>query len=359
MNIALPQIAGHDILTHSRLACFKTCARKHWLRYDQGVRPVKDSRALRFGAAVHEIIDRVNRGEPIETAIHVVVDEMVPLDPSIDLYDEHIMDACKVGALMEGYYAYWGNSEDGSTRVIDTLVSEQAFELPIRNLDTGRSSRTYAYAGKIDAIVRLADGRLAVMETKTTSSPCEYGSDYWMRLRVDDQITGYLLGARSLGYEVDTIIYNVILKPRQERKQVADLDPQGLKMVVNENGERVRNKKNEWKQTAGDFERMLRRPQTVGEMAAEMRYVVYEELRRWFHRYEVVRTPQQIDEWQQQLWQQAAAVRDGHDYRNTSACLSFGRCEYLAVCHTSISRAGYPPEFTAIEHAHPELETNE
>ena len=44
----------------------------------------------------------------------------------------------------------------------------------------------------------LADGRLALIEHKTTASDLAPDSDYWMRLRCNDQVYQYVLGARAL-----------------------------------------------------------------------------------------------------------------------------------------------------------------
>src|SRR5690606_32440122 len=72
-------------------------------------------------------------------------------------------------------------------------------------------------AGKIDKIVRLPDGRTAIMEHKTTSDSIASDSDYWARLRLDSQISLYVLAARELGYDVQTVLYDVVRKPRHER----------------------------------------------------------------------------------------------------------------------------------------------
>ena len=52
-TVSLPQLQGLNVLTHSRMSTFKTCARKHQLAYELGIRPSRGARPLRMGAAVH------------------------------------------------------------------------------------------------------------------------------------------------------------------------------------------------------------------------------------------------------------------------------------------------------------------
>ena len=52
-----------------------------------------------------------------------------------------------------------------------------------------------------DRIVRLADGRLALQEYKTTTKDTAPGGAYWARLRLDQQVSRYMLAARAEGLD--------------------------------------------------------------------------------------------------------------------------------------------------------------
>jgi hypothetical protein len=89
-----------------------------------------------------------------------------------------------------GYQWRWAGAR------LEVVATEQAFRVPLVNPATGKATPTFELAGKIDGIVRLEDGRLAVKESKTCSEDLGADSDYWRRLRIDHQITLYMLAAR-------------------------------------------------------------------------------------------------------------------------------------------------------------------
>ena len=74
-------------------------------------------------------------------------------------------------------------------------------------------------AGKIDGLGVLHDGRLALVEHKTTSSDVSPDSNYWIRLRANPQVMQYILAARALGWDVSVVLYDVTRKPSIRVKQ--------------------------------------------------------------------------------------------------------------------------------------------
>ena len=76
MAIALPQLRGSELITHSRRTCRMSCSKKHWYRYELGVVPSRDSTPLRFGGAFHKGVevyyqhpDRVAADDAAQSAI--------------------------------------------------------------------------------------------------------------------------------------------------------------------------------------------------------------------------------------------------------------------------------------------------
>ncbi|MCK4343264.1 MAG: hypothetical protein KAY37_16240 [Phycisphaerae bacterium] len=74
-----------------------------------------------------------------------------------------------VRQLLTGHFWRYENDD------VEIIDVERTFELPLVNPQTGRASRAFALAGKIDAIVRLADGRLYASQRERDETPEQYG----------------------------------------------------------------------------------------------------------------------------------------------------------------------------------------
>ena len=61
-------------LTHSRLASFRACPRKHWMRYELGLVPERDSFSLRVGSAFHLALDTLAKGGDPGAAMEQALD---------------------------------------------------------------------------------------------------------------------------------------------------------------------------------------------------------------------------------------------------------------------------------------------
>lgn len=245
MSMSLPQLAGSNSLTHSRMSCYKTCPKKHYFSYELGIRPERSPDFFTFGSAFHLGLDLRAQGKSIDDAILGATAGYGTL-PNWCQSDEQI-HAWKVAretvaALLAGYFWYWERPEiPDALRPTKVIATEQAFTMPIRNPDTGASARNFVAAGKCDKIVELGDGRLAVMEHKTTGDDISPTSDYWKRLKIDQQISLYYMAARDRGYNVETVLYDVVRKPGIAPKPIPVLDEQGFKIVLDPSGQRAYN----------------------------------------------------------------------------------------------------------------------
>lgn len=313
-------IEGLDVLTHSRMACWKTCPRKHQFHYLMGLRKERESDALRFGSSVHIGLDLLAQGASIQdvvTAIRERYDSPPTWANTDTLRHDLQLECTKVCSMLVGYDWRW-KSDDA-----EIIATEQVFVLPIHNPDTGAKTTTYQISGKIDKIVRLADGRAAIREHKTTGESVDPTSDYWKRLRIDSQISLYFWAARELGYNVQTIEYDVIRKPMIRPKKVSGGES------LEEYGKRL-----------------------VGDIGERPNF--------YYARQEVPRVASDIDEFLHELWQVQKTMRQGEltgrHYRNTSTCQMPYRCEYLDICHgvADLDR-GIPSGFRITDHAHEEL----
>jgi len=345
---------GQDILTHSRMACFKDCRERHRLRYDCRIGRVgADTKALRMGGALHLGIEALANGRTIDDACALIRQNYATVPGWADTFDWLIeREICL--RLLAGYEWRW--SEDP----IEHVRAEAQFRLPIVNPQTGRSSRTFVRSGKIDGIVRR-DGRLAVRETKTTSESIAPDSDYWPRLAIDSQIAGYVQAARAMGYAVETVFYDVIRKPGIAPKQVPLKDDMGFKIVLDRDGRRVM-KKGGLPRESGSTEdgyTLQVRVENPQEFGDRLTADIGERPDFYFARREIALTPETLAAYDRELWSIANDVRAGECYRNTSACLNPYVCEFTPICFNGIEvgpDGPVPDGFERRDWVHPELE---
>jgi hypothetical protein len=186
-----------DLLTATRMATLLGCPRRHYWRYELGLKSATESHALRFGSAWHAAMEARWRGAPLELVIQTAV---------TDCRFEEI-DLATLTGLLTGYFRRYAEES------VKELQPEVEFRHPIEG------SRSFDSAGKIDGLGVLQDGRLVMVEHKTTSESLDSGSDYWIRLRLNQQVMQYVVAARALGWDVRMILYDVAKKPAIRQRQ--------------------------------------------------------------------------------------------------------------------------------------------
>lgn len=314
---------GPERLTHTRLSCFRDCPRKHLLRYELGLRPAEEGLALRVGSAFHAALEAADKGNDPEAAIG---DRLT--DP---------FDLALVAAMFHAYQIRYADAR------LETVASEQTFEMPLVNPDTGHPTPTWILAGVIDRIVRLPDGRLALMENKTTSRDFSPGADYWLRLHLDQQLSIYLIAARHLGHDIDTILYDVTRRPQ--------LRP--LKATPEE--------ARKYKKDGTLYANQRDRDETPEEYAGRVSADIAERPDHYFSRIEIARLDQDLEDTARELWEQQKTIRamqrSNGWYRNPGACFGAGNwaCEYLNICQDRDLTTRTPDGFIRVADKHPEL----
>lgn len=346
-----------QLLTHSRKDAFKTCRRKHWYGYELKLRRVDDARALRMGSAYHDGIAALGRGESVEEACAVVRSNYAHCPEQFDQYEWDI-ECETVMRLVCAYEWRW------SAAPLENVAVERAFQLPLINPETGKRTPIFDWAGKIDGIVRLEDGRLAVKESKLFGDDISQDSSLWRRMRMDPQVSDYVHAARQLGHAVDTVLYDVARKPTIQPTAVPILDGDGLKIVLDLHGDRVLNAGNKsWRQTADKDKgyTLQSRPMTPEEWGEKLTKDICERPDYYFARVEIARMDADVMECQVEQWELQQAIREaqrtGRWYRTVSK-QTCPWCEYFDLCSTSqtIDPAHPPVGFEILSNPHPELE---
>lgn len=331
------------LLTSSRLRLYQSCPRAHHYRYEVGLTPTAPETGARaLGTAVHAGLEAWwvahKEGAPqyaLPSAFRSAEDAF-PFDDPFTL--------AMIRALVTGYDAAW--SEWAAT--VEVIGVELPFEAPLTHPVTGAPSATWRIAGKLDALVRLNDGRVAIIEHKTRSGDAAVGSDYRRKLTLDPQVSTYFEGVRALGYEADVCVYDVLCKP-------------SIKPLLATPEEKRRTKKDGAlyagtrlsDETAVEYEKRL-----IDTIAADRdRYLVHAE---------IVRSDAEREAHQWALWhavrsieETRRAARVARDVRavpqSPASCFGTGhKCPYLDICEGTAS-ARDETRFRRLPTVHPEL----
>lgn len=310
--------------THSRASCFRACPRRHQIRYELGIRPEETSFPLRVGSGFHAALEAADKGLDIDGAMT----DNIP-DP---------FDLAMVAAMYDGHARRW------EAYPLEPVAAEIEFDLPLTNPETGKASPVWRMCGKLDRLVRLPDGRIALMEYKTTSRDFSSGADYWLRLHLDQQLSIYVIAARELGYAVETILYDVTRRPMLRPLKATPVE---LRKYTQKTGELYANQRAE--------------DETPPEFAARVAADIAAKQDHYFARIEIARLDQDLDDCRAELWQQQLAIREaqrtGRWYRNPDSCVSSTGwpCDFLSICLNRNLDTHTPSGFVRSENVHPEL----
>ena len=135
---------------------------------------------------------------------------MTPLPSALDDMDPY--DMAVAAAMVQVHLG-------ATDPPLHMVASELVFKLPLRNRRTGRQSTLWSWEGVIDGIAQLDGGRLALVERKTTSRDVSPGADYWLQVMRDQQISQYVMAARIEGWNVTTVLYDVVRRPLHKAKR--------------------------------------------------------------------------------------------------------------------------------------------
>lgn len=201
-----------------------------------------------------------------------------------------------------------------------------------------------------------------IVEHKTTSEDASPGSDYWKRLQIDPQVSTYFAGGRALGHDIVECIYDVIGKPALRPSAVALTDADGVKIVHDANGQRVRTKDGKkWRESADSAQGYVlqTRPETPDEYRERLAAHVAENPERYYSRGKVVRLETEEADAAHDAWHTARLIREAELAkrwtRNPDSCVRYGRtCEFFGVC-TGTETLEESARFQRVASPHQEL----
>ena len=253
-------------LSASSIAAFKACPTRWYNAYVLGIRRVEDTEAQRVGTNWHKILEiaslkpgsickcvsqagptsiQYNPDCPLCAGTGFLPDDIMDavireldrayknIPASVSVEDAEIERITLLYSLI-GYRWLYSDQEPEQT-----ICRELEFELPLMNPTSCRALPNVKLKGKIDKILRLSNGDLAIKEHKSTSKGIDQDSPYWGHLNLDTQTTMYLYAARwmqvndprvpysGVGRDfkpVATILYDVWHKPGISPKKLSQSD---------------------------------------------------------------------------------------------------------------------------------------
>lgn len=242
MSTPVPAPRKRRLLTASRLAALRRCARMEYYAYQLGYRARKTPLPLRFGTVWHWVLEAYWRarmgGLDSVAAMTLAIaalrhepDEVVPLvtDPALRAVlaklravDDETLDAyerARAEAMAIGYERGWRGV------ALEVLGVEVEFQTPLLDPDSGEPSSTWDLAGKMDVVARsVATRAIAVIEHKSTSSPMGPDTPWRDRLALDGQVDQYFLGSIAVGWPADYVMYDAARKPALKPRRATECE---------------------------------------------------------------------------------------------------------------------------------------
>lgn len=293
---------GMRTLTHSSVECFQECRVKWDYRYNKEIVTTEPQTALDFGTAIHTGLENWFRYGIDKAAIEAGVSRGEELGLSSE-------DLIKVQVLLEKYIEIYPTEE---FEVIDV---EKVFCTKLQNPRTLKHSKTFAFQGKIDGLIKL-DNAYYILEHKTTSS---ISDKYVDAIELKAQIALYAMAIENEGYPIKGAIYDIIEKP-------------GIKMSKGETEEEFEARKAALiaKSKTGTTKAQRKEAETPDEFMARCREKVNV---RSFRRVTVMLDFERKREALDNLWRTAKDMIRPEIYPTSGACVSFGKvCPYLNLC---------------------------
>lgn len=324
-----------ETLTQSKYRGFRGCPRYFYLRFEQKMVPRIDRDGRRrgtiFGRCLFEVqqaeeslkLDSYQEdGATYRQAIAIVIEEQIDafysdIHPTNqEMADELEIEKVKVEVMAKQYIARYG---------IDQR-REVVYDLPLVNPLTGRTSRRFRRAGKIDGLVTLGKKHARVIEDKFTGSIQKVMID---RLPLDEQVTEYADALAQLEWTAE-IEYRHTRYP--------GINPEGPK--------EFKTKPNRPAESTDDFRDRLTidvgdRP----EFYFDVQVLIFPQDMLAEHRHERWRTAKDIMRARTDL---AAGLPLGQSYpRHRHYCERYGGCEFIPLCSGRIdAEALYVTEST-------------
>lgn len=273
-------------ISNNSSSIMRSCQKKYFWTYVEGLRPLKKSAALSLGSILHAAFDMHYKNFTALEVMQYINDTM---DAQIAKADPIAAeDLSLIKYTLTGMWMNYPFKLDAFSKI----EAEKEFRIKVPG--------TYGlvFVGKVDGLVTDLNGKMWVRELKTTSQTFQ---QFESRVRQSSQGTGYIWAMRSLGYPVQGVIYDYIKKPLLRKGVNEDVGTFGARIV-------------------NDYSS---RPDM------------------YYKRHHSYRLDEELALFENDLRQVAKDIRrrskDGQWYRNPEQCWNFNsECPYLKICFRKV-----------------------
>ena len=335
---------------------FKYCPMLFFLRHVLRLRPIEEPTSFRMGTNWHKCLEILTDPQGGRDAmIDHLNQAYATCPPSVELIDWEVE---RTVLLYSALGWQWYHQDDE----IETIAREVHFNRQINNL--------YSRRGIIDRIIRR-NGQLSLGEYKSTSKPIDSGSLYWDRLRLDSQVTLYLIEARhaqlageleQYGIAIDDplisgVLYDVWHKPTIKPKKLSMADTKKFVETSEYFGEKFGVKiEGPWEALTGTVngtvaeiipgakEGTFAIRETPEMFGARLLADIKEQPEKYFARRDIPRTDQELDRLDKEYYNLARVVhfmiqRDLW-FMNENHCDATYRCSMHPICYYNLDVTG-------------------
>lgn len=187
-------------LSASAIKAFLHCPNCFRYAYIEGVRPVDETETQRVGTHWHKLHEMyrdqraaADHDQSFAAALEWLHGIYGHVPDNRDATEWEIEYQILVNSFA-GYMWYYQNDH------IETLATELPFKLPVFHPKTGLPLRLdeVCTVGKIDRFIRTGPNRVCISDYKSTSKPIAPDSDFWGHLRLDSQLSIYVMSAQDM-----------------------------------------------------------------------------------------------------------------------------------------------------------------
>jgi hypothetical protein len=370
------------VLSSSAFSILKTCPIKYRNAYVFGIRKAEEPDPLRIGSNWHAGLEAMSMkpeqpcpfcsklpkpeslcpycigtgyiDDPDSVVTRVLNHRYETLYPGM-LREAKEVERVTILYSLFAYKLHWDSDN------LPVIAREIPFRIPLIDPRTRRAVPNVMIDGMIDKLV-LHDGKVKIMEHKSTGDSVESDSEYWLHLRLDTQTMLYPYAVQRLQADgllepwvkpddppISDVMYDVWHKPQISPKKLSQADTakfiesgeyfgQTFDVKSYEDGQEIRV---DVDGNPADIE-VLKKGFAVRETPEMFGCRLFRDIDErpdyYFARKPINRSSIDLERFERELFAMYQAIEDMKEsdswYHNEHSCDNRGKCDYRQFCYT-------------------------